>query len=192
MEFFSLSPNQNEISKEDIRSIKMVRDFITINKLYYSDFYNLTSSLSSFINNNTLTKDYLKNPFKAINEQFCWNNDIISKVKYLINIDFFCFPLVNGYIGINQFKFKEKDLQIILISRKSILRSGIKFFKRGVDEYGNTANYVETEQVFVYKNDNNILNIITYIQLRGSIPIFWSQSPDLTKHPKVRYNVNLD
>ena len=61
----------------------------------------------------------------------------------------------------------------------------MKYFNRGIDENGNTANYVESEQIIVYKNEEKIYNICSYLQLRGSIPLFWSQYPDLSKSPKV-------
>ena len=77
------------------------------------------------------------------------------------------------------------EINILFVSRLGCFRAGVKFFKRGVDENGNTANYVETEQIIVTKGENNTYNVYTYSQIRGSIPIFWSQMPDLSHTPKV-------
>ena len=74
---------------------------------------------------------------------------------------------------------------MILISRKSSIQSGINYHKRGVDDNGNTANYVETEQIFIYKDDDENYNVISYNQIRGSIPLFWSQKPDMSNSPHV-------
>ena len=39
---------------------------------------------------------------------------------------------------------------MILISRRSRKRAGTRFNARGVDEDGLVANFVETEQIFIY------------------------------------------
>jgi hypothetical protein len=93
--------------------------------------------------------------------------------------------VINGYVGMKDIKYFSKEFKLILISRKGCFRSGVKFFSRGIDVNGNTANYVESEQIIVFKNDKKVYNICSYSQLRGSIPLFWSQFPDLSKSPRV-------
>lgn len=61
-------------------------------------------------------------------------------------------------------------LQYILISRRSYKKAGTRFFSRGIDDYGNVANYTESEHIIMY-NDT----IMTHIQLRGSVPVFFEQ-----------------
>lgn len=58
-----------------------------------------------------------------------------------------------------------------LISRRSVLRSGTRFNARGIDDAGNAANFVETEQV-VQIDESKYLS---YVMVRGSVPIFWEQ-----------------
>ena len=43
-------------------------------------------------------------------------------------------------------------------------------FFTGVDEQGHVANYVETEQCLLFGN-----HILSFAQIRGSVPIYWSQ-----------------
>ena len=85
-----------------------------------------------------------------------------------------------------------------LISRRSRYRLGTRFKRRGVDENGNVANFVETEQVicekkfkyFSNKNNQKILkqiidvyeHTLSFVIIRGSIPIYWSQ-PGLKYRP---------
>ena len=45
-----------------------------------------------------------------------------------------------------------------------------RFQVRGVDDHGKVANFAETEQ-FVFMDDE----ISSFIQLRGSVPLFWEQ-----------------
>jgi G:T-mismatch repair DNA endonuclease (very short patch repair protein) len=75
-----------------------------------------------------------------------------------------------------------------LISRKNIFRNGRRFITRGADLQGNVANMVETEQIVIF-NDDSIFKVASYVQTRGSIPLIWSQKPDLRWTPKISINV---
>lgn len=57
-----------------------------------------------------------------------------------------------------------------LISRRSRFRAGTRYKKRGLDEDGRCANYVETEQIFSYGS-----HTVAFVLVRGSVPLFWSQ-----------------
>lgn len=48
----------------------------------------------------------------------------------------------------------------------------------GIDKDGNVANFVETEQIVEYQGDR-----ASFVQIRGSIPLFWTQNPDLRYKP---------
>lgn len=58
-----------------------------------------------------------------------------------------------------------------MISRRSCDRTGTRYNCRGVDDEGNVANFVETEQILQI-NDT----IFSYVQIRGSVPLFWEQT----------------
>lgn len=61
-------------------------------------------------------------------------------------------------------------MQVALISRRSIQRSGTRFNARGLDDQGCAANFVETEQIVTTSNI-----VMSYVIVRGSVPIFWEQ-----------------
>ena len=51
-----------------------------------------------------------------------------------------------------------------------------RYLKRGVNEKGRVANDVETEQiVFSDAHDGSPVQISSVVQIRGSIPLFWTQ-----------------
>jgi hypothetical protein len=189
VDFVSLSSEKNEIQKDDLSWVKMIKDFLESNKLYFSDKVDLTLSISKLLNQNgsktLINKDYSHFTFSNVDEQFCWNTKLMSRLKPLTEIGFMSYPVINGFLGFDTINFEGKELNVGLISRKGSSRSGVKFFKRGVDDYGHTANYVETEQVITYQDENKVNHILSYIQLRGTIPLYWSQCPDLSKTPKV-------
>ncbi|KAJ2780923.1 Inositol-1,4,5-trisphosphate 5-phosphatase 1 [Coemansia javaensis] len=57
-----------------------------------------------------------------------------------------------------------------LVSRSSAMRSGMRFLTRGIDDEGGVANEVETETVLATPDF-----CLSHVQVRGSVPAFWSQ-----------------
>ena len=72
---------------------------------------------------------------------------------------------------------KKRNFLLTLISRRSLKRPGLRYLRRGVDDDGNTANTVETEQILSSPDWDPSHNVYSYLQLRGSIPLYFSQSP---------------
>jgi SacI homology domain len=70
-----------------------------------------------------------------------------------------------------------KSFLLTLISRRSVHRAGLRYLRRGIDEDGHTANTVETEQVLSDTSWTPSSKIYSFVQIRGSVPIFFSQSP---------------
>eukprot|EP01043_Picozoa_sp_COSAG02_P073527 COSAG02_NODE_14335_length_1283_cov_1.298986_2_plen_334_part_01 len=69
-------------------------------------------------------------------------------------------------------------LCLTLLSRRSSEFAGTRFRKRGVNSAGFVANEVETEQiVHIETTINSSLGYryTSFVQLRGSIPLFWTQ-----------------
>ncbi len=72
---------------------------------------------------------------------------------------------------------EDSDFLVTLISRRSILRQGLRYSRRGIDEDGHTANTVETEQILSRASWSDLEKVYSFTQIRGSIPLFFSQSP---------------
>lgn len=102
---------------------------------------------------------------------------------------------------------KSTSLTFILITRKSRHRAGTRYFTRGVDEAGNVANFNETEQIVILGDttgglggDQNSIGgkqnaqntqVLSYLQTRGSVPVYWSEVNNLKYTPKLQVK-NLD
>jgi len=75
----------------------------------------------------------------------------------------------------------ERDFLITLISRRSTKRAGLRYMRRGIDEDGYTANSVETEQILSTPSWSSSpplgTKIYSFMQVRGSIPVYFTQSP---------------
>lgn len=94
----------------------------------------------------------------------------------------------------------------ILITRRSRLRAGTRFTRRGADQTGNVANYAETEQIVVLRQREidcdtqtkdgkgnstasvqRLAALCSHVQTRGSIPLRWSSPTDIKAYrPRVR------
>lgn len=82
---------------------------------------------------------------------------------------------------------------LTLISRRSVQRPGLRYLRRGVDDDGNTANTVETEQILSVPDWDSSKNFYTYLQVRGSIPLYFSQSPYAFKPvPVLHHSTNTN
>ncbi|TVY50870.1 Inositol-1,4,5-trisphosphate 5-phosphatase 1 [Lachnellula cervina] len=78
---------------------------------------------------------------------------------------------------------------LTLISRLSCRRAGTRFNSRGIDDDGNVANFVESETVYwspsVVGQSDPATNerpsgiCFSYVQIRGSVPVFWEQAAGL-------------
>lgn len=79
------------------------------------------------------------------------------------------------------------DFLLTLISRRSIKRAGLRYLRRGVDEGGNVANNVETEQILAEQPWEDSSKVFSLAQVRGSIPVFFSQSPYSLKPAAITY-----
>jgi phosphatidylinositol-bisphosphatase len=77
---------------------------------------------------------------------------------------------IYGYVGTINSQINSNKIEVHLISRRSIFHSGTRYLTRGIDDNGHVANYVETEQIVKCNQ-----NLFSYLQLRGSVPIFFEQ-----------------
>ena len=81
--------------------------------------------------------------------------------------------IICGCVEIKKTFIMRKTFKACLISRLSCERVGTRFNCRGVNDDGNCANFVETEQI-LYSEDTD--EECSYTQIRGSVPVFFEQT----------------
>ncbi|KAJ7498702.1 SacI homology domain-containing protein [Mycena latifolia] len=124
----------------------------------------------------------------TFDERFIWNAFLIrSLVEFRERLDAlekdqfdtcqFIVLAIQGYVGAFTMALPAPPtdgsptiVTLALISRLSWKRAGTRFNSRGVDDDGNTANFVETEVIFTTDQ-----HCVSYVQVRGSVPLFWEQ-----------------
>ncbi|KAF4967136.1 hypothetical protein FSARC_5256 [Fusarium sarcochroum] len=80
----------------------------------------------------------------------------------------------------------ERKYLITVISRRSTKRAGLRYLRRGIDQDGFVANMVETEQLLSTPTWDPSSKIYSFLQVRGSIPLFFTQSPYSFKPVPIR------
>ncbi|GAA5874319.1 hypothetical protein JCM3774_000939 [Rhodotorula dairenensis] len=76
------------------------------------------------------------------------------------------------------------DLKLTIVSRRSTERPGLRYQRRGINGSGQVANFVETEFLIECEREG-MRHVDAFVQIRGSIPVYWSQSPWALKPPPV-------
>ncbi|KAI5309725.1 hypothetical protein KEM55_002554, partial [Ascosphaera atra] len=124
-------------------------------------------------------------------------------------IDPFILPVIFGMVDITHTAVNAHPFTFALISRRSRHRAGTRYFSRGIDDAGHVANYNETEQVLIFNDvsarmtgfggtdgladekraagaNNGDLQVLSYVQIRGSVPVYWSEINNLKYTPRLQ------
>lgn len=127
-------------------------------------------------------------------EMFTWNSYLTRELKTCLSggaVKELVIPLVLGCYEQRKCSIFGRLVSVILLARRSRHFAGTRYLKRGVADTGMVANDVELEQII---EDENMGpgKFSSFVQHRGSIPVFWSQetSPTLPKPPIVLNRVD--
>ncbi|KAJ1527310.1 hypothetical protein ONE63_008829 [Megalurothrips usitatus] len=157
--------------------VSMLEHALSSPFLYFSYTYDLTHTLQRLHN---ITPEFLKMALhERADQRFLWNGHLLREISNHPDVHSFFVPVMHGFISINQYTIQGKAFTWTVVSRRSRFRSGTRLFMRGIDSQGNVANFVETEQIVESNGDR-----YSFVQTRGSIPLFWHQLPNLKYKPK--------
>ncbi|VDK20873.1 unnamed protein product [Taenia asiatica] len=179
----------------EIACVSMLTFVLQMKGMYFSNTYDLTVSqqrLSEFgpeCRNMSL--------FERADKNFLWNNAQLEDWSRVLqaagensglpfNISNYLTPVILGFVGILKASSSPESVGRVasyaLISRRATKRAGTRYFARGLDSNAYSANFVETEQL-VYLPPNHIYS---FVQIRGSVPLYWSQRPTLEYKPRIK------
>lgn len=175
--------------------LALLRRVLLSQKLYFSYTYDITHNQQDIIKLSTHPElsQYPSADWRRSDIQYMWNyylaNDLISA-----NVDAWITPIMNGYVTSNIVDLNgTHSLEFCLLSRRSWLRTGKRFISRGIDDQGNVSNYAETEQLlFIYnkQDQNSDVSVLSYVQIRGSVPLYWQQAPTLKYAPTIQLSTD--
>lgn len=174
----------NDSSTWESIYLGMIHSVLETKYFYFSYDYDLTNTLHRRIRNNSITRKHL-----GYDRRFLWNDHLMKDFDTCgTYADKYRLPFILGFVNISQ-RTLGPNLSWILISRRSTLRAGTRFNTRGIDNEGNVANFVETEQIV---EDLNGVFRSSFLQVRGSIPLVWRQTPDYSWKPKIEIDTQYD
>jgi len=123
-------------------------------------------------------------------------------------VDPYIIPVIFGMMEIISTRIKSTPLTIVLITRRSRHRAGTRYFSRGIDEQGHVSNFNESEQIIILNDSTSGLGgfaggggmqngkvggsggkevqIMSYVQTRGSVPVYWAEVNTLHYTPKLQ------
>lgn len=163
--------------EDELRYRKMIESVLAIDGFYFSYHYDLTHTLQRI---HELPSDQRSTPlWTRVDSRFWWNRSLVQDLVAQ-KLHAWILPVMMGFCEIRTCEINNKSFEFILIGRRNVKRVGTRYFVRGVDKEGNVANAVETEQIIFHNNAATSL-----VQVRGSIPVFWRQTPSLKYKPKL-------
>lgn len=161
--------------------VSLVEHCLKMDSYYFSTTYDLTHTLQRLGNT---SPEFSSEPLhQRADPRFVWNGHVLKELSQQPELSRFCLPVLHGFICVTPSLINNKSFEHIIISRRCVYRAGTRFWVRGIDTEGQVANFVETEQIVQYENTR-----CSFVQTRGSIPIFWSQRPNLKYKPKIKIN----
>uniref|UniRef100_A0A1E1XMC6 Putative inositol-145-triphosphate 5-phosphatase synaptojanin inp51/inp52/inp53 family n=1 Tax=Amblyomma sculptum TaxID=1581419 RepID=A0A1E1XMC6_AMBSC len=137
--------------------------------------------------------------WERLDDRFFWNREMLRDLTETEGGEHWVLPIIQGFVQVERCQLDPiddgqpeaalgqdssgawfdvhsvarppaKEFTMSLVSRRSRYRAGTRYKRRGVDEMGKCANYVETEQIFEHG-----AHVVSFVQVRGSVPVFWSQ-----------------
>ncbi|KAF6750868.1 polyphosphoinositide phosphatase [Ephemerocybe angulata] len=192
---------------EEQRLMNIFKQVDMSKNFYFSFTYDLTCTL----------QHNLTGPARPVqgnwpfNDRFAWNFHMMSAAfnnmekPHLKN--HWLIPLIHGHVDQAKLTVLGRVIFITLIARRSRHFAGARYLKRGVNDEGNVANEVETEQIvaealttpFYYPDKSSANNrqvrrpspnYTSYVQYRGSIPVYWTQeTTSMVPKPPIEISV---
>uniref|UniRef100_A0A3Q3K2V7 SAC domain-containing protein n=1 Tax=Monopterus albus TaxID=43700 RepID=A0A3Q3K2V7_MONAL len=156
--------------QDDKTFLSMINSVLHTDGFYFATDYDLTHTLQRLANTSPEFQEM--SLLERADQRFVWNGHLLREFVAQPELHKFVYPVVHGFITMKSSCINGKVFEWSIISRRSCFRAGVRYYVRGIDSEGHAANYVETEQT------------VQYNSTRGSIPVYWSQRPNLKYKPK--------
>jgi hypothetical protein len=215
-EFLPLRERPLHDADED-NYLSLLKTLIKTSPLFFSYSFDITNSFQRQAHSDPTTPLW-----RRADDRFFWNRFVQSDLidfrggfsggygrhssGQQPDLDPYILPVMYGMLEIKNTSIKGTPMTFILITRRSRLKAGTRYFSRGIDENGNVSNFNETEQTIIL-NDNasggpggfgsnqnaagggaagKETQVLAYVQTRGSVPVYWAEINTLKYTPKLQ------
>lgn len=107
--------------------------------------------------------------FLSYNDRFVWNTHILQPLLNATDNFGLILPVINGSFCQKNLEIEEKLFSLAIISRRSRFNAGARYLKRGINNFGDVANEVETEQILLESNpfDDTHFKISSFLHVNN-------------------------
>ncbi|KAJ6757892.1 POLYPHOSPHOINOSITIDE PHOSPHATASE [Salix koriyanagi] len=156
-------------SKAELRYKKLLSSVDLTKDFFFSYTYPIMQSLQK----NVISIGEDRMPYDNI---FVWNAYLTRAIRSRCGNTIWTIALVHGNFKQIRLSIFGRGFSVLLVSRRSRHFAGTRYLKRGVNDMGRVANDVETEQIVLDEDAGCCKGkMSSVVQMRGSIPLFWSQ-----------------
>jgi len=178
---------------------RLLDRFLSVKSLYYAGDWDVTLNVqrrAAVLASNATSALPL---WRRAESRFFWNSQLLEPITALDTpaADRWALPAMMAFVQCVELPARadaaqDEHFSLALVSRRSRHRAGTRLFMRGIDEEGNVANNVETEQLVVVRSGAEDIRVASFVQTRGSIPAFWSQLPAIVYKPRPTLTASRD
>ncbi|KAI5696372.1 hypothetical protein M8J75_012104 [Diaphorina citri] len=175
----------------------MVTGCVSVGKIHESEIFRVTSTAFISLRNQAQDEERISEVRKLLNSgtfYFSWSSGAADSLdltlcaqrrKYTSETDrrFFW----NRMLHIHLLRFSIDPSPWLLKIMCGSIEIRTVFNVRGVNDDGHVANFVETEQVLFLDDE-----VTSYVQTRGSVPLFWEQPGIQVGSHKVRMSRGVE
>lgn len=149
--------------KKLLSSVDLTKDF----------FFSYTYPIMRTLQKNVTSIEGGRMPY---DNMFVWNAYLTEAIRSRCKNTLWTIALVHGDFKQVRLSIYGREFVVAVISRRSRHFAGTRYLKRGVNDRGWVANDVETEQIVIDEESGlSQGRMSSVVQVRGSIPLFWSQ-----------------
>ncbi|CAI2166686.1 31_t:CDS:10 [Funneliformis geosporum] len=172
--------NNNRLSEaqaqDEQRYLSLIESHLRSGTYYFSYTYNLTHTLQRQAQLGDLATKPL---WQRADDRFFWNHYLQTKLIEITT---------------NNPDQDLSDFILPVVSGSGTVLARTRFFSRGIDAEGNVSNFNETEQIVLsdpIEDGNTPTSFegkikLSYVQTRGSVPIYWAQVNNIKYTPKLQ------
>ncbi|KAJ2156253.1 Phosphoinositide phosphatase sac1, partial [Coemansia sp. RSA 552] len=177
--------------------LRLLDSALAVKSFYFSYDMDLTSSLQR-----RYRREQQAGPlYKAANDEFFFNKHLSEPLIAAVEAGsaaagVYVLPMIHGFFECRPVLVKSIAFNYVLVTRRGRKRQGTRYFSRGADADGNVSNFAETEQIVDFAAPNASSSSasfagvqMSYVQVRGSIPIAWAQVINMRYVPQLKIDV---
>lgn len=213
-EFLPLRERPLHDADEDAYLV-LLKTFIKTSPLYFSYSFDLTNTFQRQSQTDSAAPLWKRADDRFFWNRFVQSDLIDFRISgtrqqtgQQPGIDPYILPVMFGMMEISSTRIKSTALTIVLITRRSRHRAGTRYFSRGIDEQGHVSNFNETEQIVILNDSTSGMGgfaggggmqngkvggsggkevqIMSYVQTRGSVPVYWAEVNTLHYTPRLQ------